>query len=176
MRVLPAARLLAYAIVERARIQTTLLILDKSGKERNGTDDDGRRLLSARVVTFTNFGLLRRASDVPSDASAAGAPERHVRPWRRWDQARISLNSPGTGRTTQRLPRSIAGDELQCLRGIVGGRTRLSHSTSWDTSRSPLPRGTGARRVRLPQDEARASPAVASDEGDDLRLLPGLDL
>ena len=99
-----------------------------------------------------------------------------MRPWRRRDQARISLNTPGTCRTTERLPSSVAGDELQCLRGIVGGRTRLSHSTSWDTNRSPLPRGTGARRLRHPQAEARASPAVPSDQGDDLRPLAGHDV
>jgi hypothetical protein len=88
---------------------------------------------------------LRGARDVACDSPAICALQGHVRSRCGRDKAGISLNVPRTGGATEGFARSIAGDELQCLRRIVRGRTRLSHRTSRVFSHSPLPGGMGAR-------------------------------
>lgn len=71
-----------------------------------------------------------------------------------WHLIRIANYSPGARRATQRSAGAIICDELQCLRGIVRGRTWLSHERLQSLNRSPQQRET----IEYPFPYAREGP------------------
>src|SRR5262245_38293115 len=72
-------------------------------------------------------GLLGGSCDVPGDPTALGAPQGHLRAWRRWNVVGVALDLARTRRTTEGRAGSILGDKVQSLRWVERRLARLAH-------------------------------------------------
>ena len=82
------------------------------------------------------------AGDVPGDAAALAASERHMRHRSGWMLPRIALDGSGARGAAERRSGTVAAYEMKDLRGIVRIWTRLTHRPS-DDPRSFATKGHG---------------------------------
>ena len=85
----------------------------------------------------------RSAGDVPSQSATRSTAQRHMTAWWRRNVVWGAFDLARAGRTTERRARTVARDQMECLRRIKRRRSRLAHMCYLATTLHP-----GRRRRR----------------------------
>ena len=96
-----------------------------------------RKLVARAVITS------RSAGDVPSQSATRSTAQRHMTAWWRRNVVWGAFDLARAGRTTERRARTVARDQVKCLRRIKRRRSRLAHMCYLATTLHP-----GRRRRR----------------------------